>query len=104
MVAKDKPDQKEVEIKMGILSWIVVGLIAGWLAGMVMKGGGYGLVGDIIVGVIGALLGGWIANTFLHIGAGMSGINLESILVAFGGAVVLLLILRLLAGRRVFQR
>ena len=104
MVAKDKPDQKEVEIKMGILSWIVVGLIAGWLAGMVMKGGGYGLVGDIIVGVIGALLGGWIANTFLHIGAGMSGINLESILVAFGGAVVLLLVLRLLAGRRVFQR
>ena len=89
---------------MGILSWSVVGLIAGWLAGMVMKGGGYGLVGDIIVGVIGALLGGWIANTFLHIGAGMSGINLESILVAFGGAVVLLLILRLLTGRRVFQR
>jgi uncharacterized membrane protein YeaQ/YmgE (transglycosylase-associated protein family) len=89
---------------MGILSWIIVGLIAGWLAGMVMKGGGYGLIGDIIVGVIGALLGGWIANNILHIGAGVSGINLESILVAFGGAVVLLLILRLLAGRRVFQR
>ena len=89
---------------MGILSWIVVGLIAGWLAGMVMKGGGYGLIGDIIVGVIGALLGGWIATTFLHIGKGMSGINLESILIAFGGAVVLLLILRLLAGRKVFQR
>ena len=89
---------------MGILSWIVVGLIAGWLAGMVMKGGGYGLIGDIIVGVIGGLLGGWIATTFLKIGAGMSGINLESILVAFGGAVVLLLVLRLLAGRRVFQR
>jgi uncharacterized membrane protein YeaQ/YmgE (transglycosylase-associated protein family) len=88
---------------MGILSWIVVGLIAGWLAGMVMKGGGYGLIGDIIVGVIGALLGGWIANNFLHIGAGMSGINVESILVAFGGAVVLLFVLRLLAGRRVFQ-
>ena len=50
---------------MGILSWIVVGLIAGWLAGMVMKGGGYGLIGDIIVGVIGGLLGGWIATTFL---------------------------------------
>ena len=89
---------------MGILSWIVVGLIAGWLAGMVMKGGGYGLIGDIIVGVIGALLGGWIANNILHIGAGVSGINLESILVAFGGAVVLLLILRLLAGKKVFRR
>ena len=85
---------------MGILSWIVVGLIAGWLAGMIMKGGGYGLVGDIIVGVVGGLLGGWIATTFLHIGAGMSGINLESILVAFAGAVVLLVGLRLLGGGR----
>jgi len=85
---------------MGILSWIVVGLIAGWLAGMVMKGGGYGLIGDIIVGVVGGLLGGWIATTFLHIGAGMSGINLQSILVAFLGAVVLLVLLRVLGGGR----
>jgi uncharacterized membrane protein YeaQ/YmgE (transglycosylase-associated protein family) len=85
---------------MGILSWIVVGLIAGWLAGMVMKGGGYGLVGDIIVGVVGGLLGGWIATTLLHISAGVSGINLESILVAFAGAVVLLVLLRLVGGRR----
>jgi uncharacterized membrane protein YeaQ/YmgE (transglycosylase-associated protein family) len=104
MVAKDKPDQKEMEIRMGILSWIVVGLIAGWLAGMVMKGGGYGLIGDIIVGVIGGLLGGWIATTFLHISAGMSGINLTSILIAFLGAVLLLFLLRLLAARRVFRR
>jgi len=85
---------------MGILSWIVVGLIAGWLAGMVMKGSGFGLVVNIIVGVVGALLGGWIATTFLNIGAGMSGINLESILIAFAGAVVLLLILGLLGGSR----
>jgi uncharacterized membrane protein YeaQ/YmgE (transglycosylase-associated protein family) len=86
---------------MGILSWIVVGLIAGWLAGMVMRGGGYGLIGDIIVGVVGGLLGGWIATSLLHIGAGMNGINLESILVAFVGAVILLVVLRLLnAGRR----
>jgi uncharacterized membrane protein YeaQ/YmgE (transglycosylase-associated protein family) len=88
---------------MGILAWIVVGLIAGWLAGMVMRGGGYGLIGDIIVGIVGALLGGWIATTFLHIGAGMSGINLYSILVAFCGAVVLLILLRLvIGGRRVY--
>jgi uncharacterized membrane protein YeaQ/YmgE (transglycosylase-associated protein family) len=86
---------------MGILSWIVVGLIAGWLAGMVMRGGGYGLIGDIIVGVVGGLLGGWIATSLLHIGADVNGINLESILVAFCGAVVLLVILRLLnSGRR----
>ena len=84
---------------MGILSWIVVGLIAGWLAGMVVKGGGFGLIVDIIVGVVGALLGGWIATTFLNIG-GVSGINLQSILVAFGGAVLLLLVLRLIGRGR----
>jgi uncharacterized membrane protein YeaQ/YmgE (transglycosylase-associated protein family) len=85
---------------MGILSWIVVGLLAGWLAGMVMKGGGYGLIGDIIVGVLGGLLGGWIATSLLHIGAGVNGINLESILVAFVGAVILLVLIRLVRGGR----
>ena len=83
---------------MGVLSWIVVGLIAGWLAGMVMKGGGFGLLGDIIVGVVGGLLGGWIASSLLHIG-GLTGINLGSILIAFVGAVILLLILRLIRRR-----
>ncbi len=86
---------------MGILSWIVVGLIAGWLAGLVVKGGGFGCVGDIIVGVIGGLLGGWIASSFLHMGNPMSGINIESIVVAFIGAVILIIILRLISGRRV---
>jgi uncharacterized membrane protein YeaQ/YmgE (transglycosylase-associated protein family) len=86
--------------RMGILTWILVGLVAGWLAGMVMKGGGYGLIGDIIIGVVGGLLGGWIATTFLHIKAAMTGFNLESILVAFCGAVVLLVGLRLLSGGR----
>lgn len=84
---------------MGVLSWIVVGLIAGWLAGKVMSGGGYGLVGDIVIGIVGALLGGWIATTFLHVAGGMSGINLYSILVAFLGAILLLFVLRLLSGR-----
>ena len=84
---------------MSILSWIVVGLIAGWLAGMVMKRGGFGLIGDIIVGVIGGVLGGFIASYFFKIGDPMSGINLQSILIAFLGAVVLLLILRAIGGR-----
>lgn len=90
---------------MGILSWIIVGLIAGWLAGMVMRGGGYGVAGDIIVGVIGGLLGGWIATSLLHIGTGVSGINMESILVAFVGAVILLVLLRVLSGgsRRILR-
>ena len=88
---------------MGILSWIVVGLIAGFLAGQVMRGGGYGVIGDIIVGVIGGLLGGWVGTTLLHIDAGVSGINLESILVAFAGAVLLIVILRMVGGRRSYS-
>jgi uncharacterized membrane protein YeaQ/YmgE (transglycosylase-associated protein family) len=85
---------------MSILSWIVVGLIAGWLAGKVMRGGGYGLVGDIIVGVVGGLLGGWLASSVLHLGADVNGINLESILVAFLGSVILIALLRALGGSR----
>ena len=84
---------------MTILSWIVVGLIAGFLAGLVVKGGGFGLIGDIIVGVVGGLLGGWISVNLLHIGT-MTGINLGSILIAFIGAVVLLLLIRLVRGGR----
>jgi uncharacterized membrane protein YeaQ/YmgE (transglycosylase-associated protein family) len=83
---------------MTILAWIVVGLIAGFLAGVVVKGGGFGLIGDIVVGVIGGLLGGWISVNLLHFGS-MTGINLESILVAFVGAVILLLVLRLIRRR-----
>ncbi len=85
---------------MGILSWIIVGLIAGWLAGLVVKGGGYGCVGDIVVGVIGGLLGGWIASYFFHMGDPMSGINPQSILVAFVGAVIFIILLRMISGRR----
>jgi uncharacterized membrane protein YeaQ/YmgE (transglycosylase-associated protein family) len=85
---------------MNILSWIVVGLIAGWVAGKVMKGGGYGLIGDIVVGIIGGLLGGFIASYFFKVGDPMSGINLPSIFIAFLGAVLLLFLLRLLGGRR----
>ena len=85
---------------MGILAWIVVGLIAGWLAGLIVKGGGYGCIGDIIVGVVGGLIGGWVASRFFGMGDPLSGINLQSILVAFVGAVILVFILRLLTGRR----
>lgn len=89
---------------MGILSWIVVGLIAGFLAGQVMRGGGYGVIGDVIVGVLGGLLGGWIGTSLLHINAGVNGINVESILVAFAGAVLLILVLRMAGGRRSMRR
>jgi uncharacterized membrane protein YeaQ/YmgE (transglycosylase-associated protein family) len=89
-----------MEIEMGILSWIIVGLIAGWLAGLIVKGGGFGCIGDIIVGVVGGLLGGWLASYFFHMGDPMSGINFQSIAVAFVGAVILVIILRLFSGRR----
>jgi uncharacterized membrane protein YeaQ/YmgE (transglycosylase-associated protein family) len=73
---------------MGILSWIIVGAIAGWLSGLVMKGRGFGLIGDILMGVVGGLLGGWLAGLIFKMPNAMTGINLTSILVAFLGAVV----------------
>ena len=85
---------------MGILAWIVVGLIAGWLASQVMRSGGYGLIGDIIVGIVGAVIGGFLAATFLKMPNAVNGINVTSILVAFVGAVILLAILRMVSGRR----
>lgn len=90
---------------MSIVAWIVVGLISGWLAGKVMRGAGYGLIGDIIVGVVGGLLGGWIATSLLHLGVEVNGINIESILVAFVGAVILLVLMRALGGgrRKIFR-
>jgi uncharacterized membrane protein YeaQ/YmgE (transglycosylase-associated protein family) len=65
---------------MGFIAWIVVGLIAGWLAGVVMKGGGYGILVDIILGILGGFLGGWI---FGLLGIGAGGGMIGSIIVAF---------------------
>ncbi len=79
-----------------LLIWIIVGLIAGWLAGVVVRGGGFGVVGDIVIGIIGAFLGGLL---FSSLGIGAYGI-VGSIVVAFIGAVVLLLILRAVAPYR----
>jgi uncharacterized membrane protein YeaQ/YmgE (transglycosylase-associated protein family) len=77
---------------MGIIIWLIVGAIAGWLAGQVVKGGGFGLIGDIIVGIIGALIAGWLLPRLgIYIGGGIIG----NIINAFIGAVILLLILRL---------
>ena len=83
---------------MGILSWIVLGLIAGFLAGQFMKGGGYGLVGDIILGIIGALVGGFLSSTLL--GLDVNGFNIISILIAFVGACIVIAIARMLTGNR----
>jgi uncharacterized membrane protein YeaQ/YmgE (transglycosylase-associated protein family) len=86
---------------VGILSWIIVGLIAGWLAGLVMRGGGYGVIGDIIVGIVGAILGGFLAGTLFGIPNAVNGFNVTSIIIAFIGAVILVAILRAFSrGRR----
>jgi len=84
---------------MSILSWILVGLVAGWLAGVVMKGGGYGVLSDIIVGIVGALVGGYLATTLFGAPGAVDGFNLTSIVVAFFGAVLTIGILRALAPR-----
>ena len=74
--------------------WVIVGIIAGYLAKGVRGEGPHGLLGDLVVGVIGAFVGGWIFNYFGH--SGVTGLNLSSILVAFVGSVVFLWGLRVL--------
>jgi uncharacterized membrane protein YeaQ/YmgE (transglycosylase-associated protein family) len=76
----------------GLIVWLLIGAVAGWLAGTLMKGGGFGLIGDIIVGIVGAFIGGWLAGT-LHINVG--GGLISSIITATVGAVVLILIVRM---------
>jgi uncharacterized membrane protein YeaQ/YmgE (transglycosylase-associated protein family) len=76
-----------------IIVILLVGAIAGWLAGMIVKGGGFGLLGDIIVGIIGAFIGGWLLpQLHVSLGGGMVGI----IATATIGAVILVVILRLI--------
>ncbi len=86
---------------MGILSWIIVGLIAGWLAGELMRGSGFGVLGDIIVGIVGALLGGFIATALFGVPDPLTGIDITTIIVAFLGSVILIAIARALRGARV---
>ncbi len=83
---------------MGILSWILLGLVAGWLAGMLMRGGGYGVLGDIILGILGALVGGFISSALF--GIDVSGFNFTSVVVATLGAVVVIAIARALTPAR----
>ena len=87
---------------MSFIAWLLVGALAGWAAGLVMSGRGFGMLGNILVGIVGSLIGGFLASTFL--GHNPSGFSVESVLVAFVGAVVLLLILRAIPGRQPFER
>jgi uncharacterized membrane protein YeaQ/YmgE (transglycosylase-associated protein family) len=69
------------------VSWVVVGLLAGWLAGFVMKGGGYGLIGDLVLGLVGSVVGGWI---FRALGVSAGGGLFPTVFVALVGAVIVL--------------
>lgn len=84
---------------MNILLWVLLGIIAGWLASVIMKtNASQGVIGDIVMGVLGAVVGGMLFNLF---GApGVTGINLYSIMVATIGAIVLIALGRMIMGRR----
>jgi uncharacterized membrane protein YeaQ/YmgE (transglycosylase-associated protein family) len=84
-----------------LLVILVVGLVAGWLAGQVMRGSGFGLIGDLIVGLLGALVGDWLLPRLnIHLGVGIVALIVN----AFIGAVILLFILRLIGGAGFGQR
>jgi uncharacterized membrane protein YeaQ/YmgE (transglycosylase-associated protein family) len=84
-----------------LLVIILVGVIAGWLAGRVMEGGGFGLIGDLLVGLIGAFVGDWLLPRLgIHLGTGV----VAAIVNAFVGAIVFLIILRLLSGGFGYRR
>ena len=83
---------------MGIISWIVLGAIAGFLANLLV-GGGEGLIGTIILGIIGAVVGGYLAQAVLHKGD-VTGVTIESIVIAAVGAIIVLFVWRALRGSR----
>jgi uncharacterized membrane protein YeaQ/YmgE (transglycosylase-associated protein family) len=82
---------------MHLLWWILVGLVAGWLTGKIMKGGGYGFFVDIVLGIVGALVGGFVARA---LGISPVGGLIYTILIAMGGAVLVVLVFRLITGKR----
>jgi uncharacterized membrane protein YeaQ/YmgE (transglycosylase-associated protein family) len=88
------------ENEMSIISWLLVGLVAGWIANMIMSSGAGGLLADIIVGIIGALVGGFLAGILLG-GDFVSGFNFTTLIVAIIGAIVVIALYRLITGQRV---
>ncbi len=85
----------------GLIMWLVVGALAGWIASKIMKTDEQmGALANIVVGIIGALLGGWLASSLFSIEVDPNGFSVGSILVAVGGAVLFLAILKLISGRK----
>lgn len=83
---------------MGIIATIVVGLLAGWLTGLLLRGSGYGVIWDLVLGVVGSIVGGWLTSVFTGVNL-VSGFNLTTIIVSIIGAVVVVLIYRLITRR-----
>ena len=81
---------------VNIIVWIIIGGVAGWLAGIVMKSRS-GLIGNIVIGIIGAFIGGFVLN-LLNVDADVSGLNIPSLITAFIGAVILLGVMRMVRG------
>lgn len=86
------------EVDVGIIVWIVLGAIAGWITNMIM-GGKEGVIGTIILGIVGAVVGGYLAGTVLKV-ADVTGVNVESIVVSVIGAIIVVAIYRMFVGRR----
>jgi uncharacterized membrane protein YeaQ/YmgE (transglycosylase-associated protein family) len=83
---------------MGFFASIVIGVLAGWITGKLMKGGGYGLWGDLILGLVGSIVGGWLSSILLGVDL-TSGFNLTTLVVSVIGAVVVVAIYRLVTRR-----
>jgi uncharacterized membrane protein YeaQ/YmgE (transglycosylase-associated protein family) len=83
----------------GIIAWIIIGIIAGWITGKLMKGSGFGAIMDMVVGLVGALIGGFLSSHLGFGGVGQHGLVM-SIVIAVIGAVILTLLLRLITGNR----
>jgi uncharacterized membrane protein YeaQ/YmgE (transglycosylase-associated protein family) len=83
----------------GIIAWIIIGIVSGWITGKLMKGSGFGAIMDMVVGLVGALVGGFLSSHLGFGGVGEHGLTM-SIVIAVVGAVLLTLVLRLITGNR----
>ncbi|HEX7172516.1 MAG TPA: GlsB/YeaQ/YmgE family stress response membrane protein [Candidatus Limnocylindria bacterium] len=86
---------------MGIISWLIVGAIAGWVAGKLVPGDeGYGVIGTIIAGIVGALVGGWLFALLTEKDDWLTGIDITTLIAAIVGAVVVVVVWQMVTGRR----
>jgi uncharacterized membrane protein YeaQ/YmgE (transglycosylase-associated protein family) len=96
-IAESFPNKTTKEKSMGLLWWIIVGMVAGWATGKIMRGSGYGFLADTALGIIGAVVGGYVAG---FLGISPIGSMLYTILIAIVGAVIVVFLFRMIAGRR----